>query len=144
MRSSISRRLYDFTRRNFLKTSIVGLSGSLGWKTFARATQQRIEQPHGMPMPEHDYRQRSPSVDPGAFPKLDPMKFLTDFDYGTMSRLPSGQVVRDYSITAFDREVEVAPGVFFPAWTYNGTVPGPTLRSTEGDLLRIHFRNEGS
>ena len=26
---------------------------------------------------------------------------------------------------AVDREIEIAPGVFFPAWTYNGTVPGP-------------------
>ena len=25
-----------------------------------------------------------------------------------------------------DREIEIAPGVFFPAWTYNGQVPGPT------------------
>jgi FtsP/CotA-like multicopper oxidase with cupredoxin domain len=27
------------------------------------------------------------------------------------------------------------------AWTYNGTVPAPTIRATEGDLLRIHFEN---
>ena len=33
--------------------------------------------------------------------------------------------VREYTLTATDREIEVAPGVFFPAWTYNGTVPGP-------------------
>ena len=32
----------------------------------------------------------------------------------------------------------------FPAWTYNGRVPGPTLRATEGDRLRIVFRNYGS
>ncbi len=38
----------------------------------------------------------------------------------------------------------MAPGVFFPAWTYNGQVPGPTIRCTEGDRVRIHFRNQGS
>jgi FtsP/CotA-like multicopper oxidase with cupredoxin domain len=43
-----------------------------------------------------------------------------------------------------DREIEIARGVYYPAWTYNGTVPGPTLRATEGDLLRIRFRNEGA
>src|SRR5262245_57023461 len=52
--------------------------------------------------------------------------------------------VRDYTITAVDKEVEVAPGVFFPAWTYNGTVPGPVLRATEGDTLRVRFLNAGS
>ena len=34
--------------------------------------------------------------------------------------------------------------MFFPAWTYNGTVPGPIIRATEGDLLRVRFRNGGS
>jgi FtsP/CotA-like multicopper oxidase with cupredoxin domain len=38
----------------------------------------------------------------------------------------------------------VAPGVFYPAWTYNGQVPGPTLRCTEGDRVRVRFENRGS
>jgi FtsP/CotA-like multicopper oxidase with cupredoxin domain len=52
--------------------------------------------------------------------------------------------VRDYQLVAHDREVEVAPGVFFAAWTYNGTTPGPVIRATEGDLLRVRFVNAGS
>jgi FtsP/CotA-like multicopper oxidase with cupredoxin domain len=43
-----------------------------------------------------------------------------------------------------DREIEIAPAIFFPAWTYNGQVPGPTIRATEGDRLRITFRNIGT
>ena len=43
-----------------------------------------------------------------------------------------------------DREIEIAPGVFFPAWTYNGHIPGPTLRATEGDRVRVNFLNQGS
>ena len=52
--------------------------------------------------------------------------------------------VRRYTVAAIDREVEVAPGVFFPAWTYNGTVPGPVIRATEGDILEVEFTNAGS
>ncbi|HWQ24582.1 MAG TPA: multicopper oxidase domain-containing protein [Gaiellaceae bacterium] len=52
--------------------------------------------------------------------------------------------VRAYELVAVDAELEIAPGVFFPAWTYNGTVPGPVIRATEDDLLRVRFRNEGS
>ena len=52
--------------------------------------------------------------------------------------------VRAYTLTAVDTELEVAPGVLFPAWTYNGTAPGPVVRATEGDVLRVRFRNEGS
>jgi manganese oxidase len=52
--------------------------------------------------------------------------------------------LRRYTLTAIDRELEIAPGVFFPAWTYNGTVPGPVIRATEDDTLRVKFNNEGS
>ncbi len=34
--------------------------------------------------------------------------------------------------------------MFFPAWTFNGQVPGPTLRATEGDRVRVTFLNQGS
>ncbi len=40
--------------------------------------------------------------------------------------------------------IEIAPGVTFPAWVYNGRVPGPTLRATAGDRLRITFVNASS
>ena len=52
--------------------------------------------------------------------------------------------VREYTLVAEDREIEVAEGVMFPAWTYNGTVPGPVIRATEDDVLRVHFVNAGS
>src|SRR5919106_4789032 len=44
--------------------------------------------------------------------------------------------VREYTFIAQDRDVEIAPGIHFPAWTYNRTVPGPVVRATEDDLLR--------
>src|SRR5215210_6457670 len=51
--------------------------------------------------------------------------------------------VREYELVAYDRSIEVAQGVHFDAWTYNGTVPGPIIRATEGDLLRVKFTNGG-
>ena len=52
--------------------------------------------------------------------------------------------VREYNLTAVDRTIEIAPGVFFEAWTYNGTVPGPIIRATEDDILRVNLKNAGS
>jgi len=75
---------------------------------------------------------------------FDPHKILTDFDGGAVSKDQSGRVVREYEVIASQRKIEVAPGVFFPAWTYNGRVPGPTIRATEGDRIRINFRNAGT
>jgi FtsP/CotA-like multicopper oxidase with cupredoxin domain len=74
---------------------------------------------------------------------LDPMRYLTEFDYGRVSQLPDGRTLREYYVASVNKDIEVAPGVMFPAWTFNGHVPGPTLRATEGDLLRIHFTNGG-
>jgi manganese oxidase len=49
--------------------------------------------------------------------------------------------VREYTLVAADKTIEVAQGVFFDAWTFNGTVPGPVIRATEDDLLRVNFVN---
>lgn len=75
---------------------------------------------------------------------FDPHEMLYDWDYGEASQLSGGQTLREYHIVAVDKEIEIAPGVFFPAWVYNGRVPGPTLRCVEGDRIRIEFINGGS
>jgi manganese oxidase len=74
----------------------------------------------------------------------DPSEFVSSFNYGRVSTLPSGQTLREYQIVAVDKEIEIAPGVFFPAWAYQGQVPGPTIRCNEGDRLRIQFVNSSS
>ena len=82
-------------------------------------------------------------VDP-AVNGFDPHLVLQDWDFGQVSTLPGGQTQRDYRIVAVDKEFEIAPGVVFPGWVYNGRVPGPTLRCVEGDHIRIEFFNGGS
>jgi FtsP/CotA-like multicopper oxidase with cupredoxin domain len=86
---------------------------------------------------------------------FDPAVFLRSWNF---SHLPEpersryyretpradGSLLREYDLFAVDREIEIAPGVFFPAWTFNQQVPGPTLRATEGDRIVIRFVNEGS
>jgi FtsP/CotA-like multicopper oxidase with cupredoxin domain len=81
-----------------------------------------------------------PTVDHAAN-GFNPTEILRDFDWGKTTRLASGRVLREWTLIAGDREIEVAPGVKYPAWTYNGRVPGPTLRCREGELLRIRFVN---
>jgi manganese oxidase len=56
----------------------------------------------------------------------------------------NGTLLREYTMFAVDREIEIAPGLMFAAWTYNGQVPGPTIRATEGDRIRVTFVNQGS
>ena len=72
---------------------------------------------------------------------FNPTEILRDFDWGTTRRLASGRTLREWTVVASDRDIEVAPGVVYPAWTYNGRVPGPTLRCNEGESLRVRFAN---
>jgi FtsP/CotA-like multicopper oxidase with cupredoxin domain len=72
---------------------------------------------------------------------FNPTDVLRDFDYGKTRRLASGRVLREWDIYAVDKEVEIAPGIKYPAWTFNNRIPGPTLRAHEGELLRVKFAN---
>lgn len=75
---------------------------------------------------------------------FDPMSMLTEWDVGTVSTMDDGRILRTFEVEALDKEIEIAPGVMFPAWTFNGRVPGPAFRAKEGERLRIIFRNYGS
>ena len=75
---------------------------------------------------------------------FDPHDVLQAWDTGRVSTLPDGRQLREFEVIGDDKEIEIAPGLFFPAWTYNGRVPGPTLRVTENDWVRIRFVNGGS
>lgn len=39
---------------------------------------------------------------------------------------------------------EIAPGVFYNYWTFDGTVPGPFLRVREGDTVELTLTNDPS
>ena len=72
---------------------------------------------------------------------FDPHEVLRDFDWGKTTRLPNGRVLREWDLVAGEQEIELAPGIKYAAWSYNGRVPGPTLRCREGERLRINFAN---
>jgi len=139
------RQFWD--RRNLLKAGIGSVASVLGATLIERTANSQAEQPAGEHT-GHAAGEHGGSLLVGTVNHeangFDPLQLLVDWDYGTVSQLPSGQTLREYEIVAFDKEIEIAPGLFFPAWTYNGRVPGPTLRCSEGDHIRIHFINAGT
>ena len=87
--------------------------------------------------------------------RFNPTSYLRSWNFGHLppaerekvyreTARPDGSLLREYEIYAADRDIEIAPGLFYPAWTYNGGVPGPTIRATEGDRIRVNFLNQGS
>jgi len=49
---------------------------------------------------------------------------------------------KQFTLTAEIVDWEVEPGKVVQAWTYNGTVPGPTISVDVGDKVSIVLRNE--
>jgi manganese oxidase len=49
---------------------------------------------------------------------------------------------RVYRLVVKDGRIELMPGVFASALTYNGSSPGPVLEAVEGDTMRVTVSNE--
>jgi manganese oxidase len=132
------------SRRSILRTLFAAGAASGVVPVAARAAQIEAEpHAHGQTLGSHQHDGANlvvGSVD-HARNDFDPHKMLTDFDRGTLVTDPDGRVTREWEIVAVDKEVEIAPGIMFPAWTFAGRIPGPTLRCVEGERLRIRFQN---
>jgi nitrite reductase (NO-forming) len=60
----------------------------------------------------------------------------------TLQPAPGG-VEHQVTLHAGETEIEVAPGVTQTMWTFEDSVPGPTLRGRIGDLFTITLVNDG-
>jgi FtsP/CotA-like multicopper oxidase with cupredoxin domain len=131
-----------FTRRSFLKgAALAGSAAALGGVVGARAAAGGALDT----LASHSGHGLNVAMGGTRIDDFDPYTFLTAFDWGNeVGDLGDGRKIREYFIEAVDKNIEVVPGVSFPAWTFNGGVPGPTLRAREGDRLRIHFTNKGA
>ncbi|NIR42767.1 MAG: multicopper oxidase domain-containing protein [Gemmatimonadetes bacterium] len=128
------------SRRQWFKLG----AAAAGFSSLAAALGLRPRRPQAETGGEEVHGHEAATVGRVSTADFDPMEYLTEFDYGRSRRLSDGRTLREYDVVAVDREIEVAPGVYYPAWTYSGRVPGPTLRCTEGDVLRVNLRNGGS
>ena len=72
---------------------------------------------------------------------INPMQIARDFDYGTVTR-ENGRTVREFRLEANTSIVQLNSAVTFNTWNVNNRVPGPTLRATEGDRIRVIFYNK--
>jgi FtsP/CotA-like multicopper oxidase with cupredoxin domain len=71
------------------------------------------------------------------------IEYLTHFNCGRVSQGENGQTIREFTLIIEENQnITISnAGHYFDAWTFNGTVPGPTMRMTEGDLVRINVIN---
>jgi FtsP/CotA-like multicopper oxidase with cupredoxin domain len=72
------------------------------------------------------------------------IQYLTYFNCGHISIDTKGRTIRDFTlIIQENQKIPVSnEGHIFDGWTFNGTIPGPTMRVTQGDHVRIKVIND--
>lgn len=138
----------SFSRRTFLGANLVSLLS--GFRTFGQeqryvvAPQVASSHRHLSSEDDNDAVEQALRRPAGTLKGFDPLGYVSSFDYGERRKLPDNRTLCEFQLVARDTVLEVAPGISFPAWTYNGSVPGPTLRCRVGDLVRVRFINESA
>ncbi len=124
-----------WTRRQLLKLGLAGV-GVAGAAIAVQQFAQQFQAPARAKIPP------LPSDTPTYGNGISPMAMLRDFDYGTVKK-EKGRTIREFRIIAGTTTVQLNSAVSFVTWNFNGRVPGPTLRATEGDRVRVIFLNKG-
>lgn len=122
-----------WSRRHLLKLGMVGgvglVGSSLAWNALGRSKS-----------PAHVHVPPAPSQPMLESTGIDPLVFLRQFDYGTVTQ-ENGRTVREFRVEARTSTIKLNSATSFISWNLNGQVPGPTFRATEGDRIRILFYN---
>lgn len=78
-------------------------------------------------------------------------QFLTAFNCGHPTFFKNGTTLRTYTMTIEENHKvpitlpeDTQRTILFPAWTFNSSLPGPTLRMTVGDHVKITVINKGT
>jgi nitrite reductase (NO-forming) len=118
-------------------TAVATLAATLICPTVARSTDRRIDragqsfgsapaevsvEPYGGPPVVGDYVTLAPALAP----------------------LPPGNRTHDVRFDIVAREIEIASGVRYRAWTFGGSVPGPVLHVREGDRVVFSMTNRSA
>ncbi|MEG4205181.1 multicopper oxidase domain-containing protein [Microcoleus sp. Pol7_A1] len=120
-----------WSRRQLLQLGIAGAGVAGGAIAFQHLTRKPTSVARIPPIPAD-----APTVS-----NINPMQIARDFDYGTVTR-ENGRTVREFRLEANTSIVQLNSAVTFNTWNVNNRVPGPTLRATEGDRIRVIFYNK--
>ena len=80
----------------------------------------------------------------------NPIEYLTYFNCGHITYYKNGTLLRQFSLVITENkaipisDINTKDPVLFHAWTFNDTIPSPTMRMTEGDHVQITVYNSNS
>lgn len=117
------------TRREVLQLSALGAVGLAGLNSgVASAASGAASKlaPQNTPVPYAGIFRRPPELKP----------FATGFDFGDPRR-PFAR----FALTQKLAQAQLVPGLSTTVATYNGIVPGPTIRASQGTRIEVRIRN---
>lgn len=78
-------------------------------------------------------------------------QFLTNFNCGHATFFSNGTTLRQYTLIIEENhkipittKEDTNKSIMFPSWTFNASIPGPTMRMTQGDHIEIKVVNKGT
>lgn len=129
-------------RRDFLKAMGLG-AGAIGAGALG-GLPKVVADSSGAPTPslrQADWQEMDEHHQEGVQIFLDGIGNNPDFWLPPMEYTMDGDV-KVFELTVSEIEWETEDGLSYPAFAYNGQVPGPTIRVTEGDRCRFVVTNE--
>lgn len=121
-------------RRDFFRNALMGAGIVASAKTWASPSGQHPHHDQMEHMEMGEMQTRRPQMSGGAFlPVETPDVASLPFT------LENG--VKVFNLVAEPVKREFLPGKIVDAWGFNGSVPGPTIQVTEGDLVRLIVNN---
>ncbi len=64
--------------------------------------------------------------------------------YDASTKPASAEKIKEVDLTVEQKTNEIADGVPYDTWTFNGSVPGPILRVRQGDQIKFNLKNDGT
>ncbi len=135
----------NITRRNFLKVAGVTGLAAAGVATYNAVTTNAAQE--ATPVATAVSENNTPEIDIDGEHAAKTQTFLDGIGsnpafWGTSLPFTMDGNIKVFELTCQQTEWEVEPGKVVEAFTYNGIVPGPEIRITEGDHVRIIVHNE--
>ena len=139
----------SFRRRDLFR--IGGLSGGIGLAGAAGLSVSKLlgaRDAPPAPLPALDIDCTSPAsastAGIGYSAKFAPPTYLTgdrDSFHIPPARTPLSADVREFDLSVIETTLEIANGQNVDVWAYGGTVPGPIIRTTVGQRIKVTMTN---
>jgi manganese oxidase len=130
----------QWERRDILKLVGAGAVGMAAGSVNAQDDTMPME-PTGVAQGTFDWQAMDHHHQAGVQTYLDNIGQEPNFWRAPLEFTMDGDV-KVFELTCQEIQWETMPGTAFPAFAYNGMVPGPEIRVTEGDQVRFLVTNE--